>query len=158
MILSDSIIRRFNERYVVSPNGCWLWTGTVGHFGYGILKTSVGGDGKRGNLYAHRASWIIAHGDIPSGQCVLHHCDNPPCVNPQHLFLGTKGVNAADMVSKGRQARGWTIRKTLTVESVRTIRQLAGRDVAAKAIAVRIGCSVSAVRHVLKGRVWCHVV
>lgn len=67
--------------------------------GYGKLKSD---DGLIG---AHRASWILANGPIPDGLCVLHRCDNPPCVNPAHLWVGTHADNAADKVAKGR-ARG----------------------------------------------------
>lgn len=78
---------------------CWEWQGATTANGYGAYW-----DGKA--LYAHRVSWELEFGDIPEELCVLHHCDNPGCVNPKHLFLGTKADNTADMVAKGRQARG----------------------------------------------------
>lgn len=74
---------------------CWMWTASCGH-GYGRLNT-----GERVHR-AHRVAWGIAHGSIPDGLCVLHKCDNPPCVNVDHLFLGTLKDNVRDMVSKGR--------------------------------------------------------
>lgn len=71
---------------------CILWAGTRNPDGYG----------KRGDNYAHRLAWEAAFGPIPPGLCVLHRCDVRPCVNPEHLFLGTKGDNARDREAKGR--------------------------------------------------------
>jgi hypothetical protein len=82
---------------VEKRNGCWLWQGSITDMGYG----SIFGQGRR--RYAHRLMWERTFGPIPVGQCVLHHCDNPRCVNPSHLFLGTKADNTRDMWSKGRQ-------------------------------------------------------
>lgn len=74
---------------------CWVWAGGLRR-GYG---TVVIGSLRK---YAHRASWELTNGDIPEGLCVLHRCDNPPCCNPAHLFLGTVQENNADRVAKGR--------------------------------------------------------
>ena len=83
------------------PNGCWLWTGA---------KTSVGGYGNFGVNYklmkAHRVSWFIHFGEPINNLCVLHKCDNPPCVNPDHLWLGTMQDNMQDKVKKGRLYTG----------------------------------------------------
>jgi HNH endonuclease len=86
---------RFTNRYRVTSSGCWEWTGTRKTSGYGIAF--AGAPERR----AHRLSWLLAHGPIPQGMSVLHKCDNPPCVNPEHLFLGDHAVNAQDYVDKG---------------------------------------------------------
>lgn len=77
---------------------CWVWTASRFVRGYGALKVD---DGPKG--YAHRISWELHFGPIPDGLWVLHRCDNPPCVNPAHLFLGTHLDNMADMDAKGRR-------------------------------------------------------
>lgn len=79
---------------------CWNWTRALSRWGYGISAPCYG-DG-----LAHRASWVDANGPIPDGMFVCHHCDNPKCVRPSHLFLGTPHDNALDKVVKGRQSRG----------------------------------------------------
>lgn len=84
-----------------APDECWEWQGARQQTGYGYLQ---GGAlyGKRWAI-AHRLSWEIEHGvPVPEGKCVCHHCDNPPCVNPAHLYVGTKADNARDRASRGR--------------------------------------------------------
>jgi hypothetical protein len=82
------------------PDGCWIWKGRRTTRGYGTVNAGLGK-----NLAAHRASWQIHNGPIPDGLWVLHHCDNPSCVRPDHLFLGTHDDNMRDMALKGRNAR-----------------------------------------------------
>jgi hypothetical protein len=93
------IVERFWEK-VAKGEGCWNWTGYRKDKGYGTIHNSDG-ETKRPVL-AHRLSWEIANGPIPDGICVLHRCDNPACVRLDHLFLGTKADNNADMKAKGR--------------------------------------------------------
>lgn len=86
-----------------SPDGCWIFMGAKSSFGHGIIANA---DGTRWR--AHRLSWELTNGPIPDGMLVLHHCDVPPCVRPDHLFLGTQTDNMSDCVSKGRHYTPWS--------------------------------------------------
>lgn len=90
----------FWEHVEVVNGACWIWHGSKTAFGYGQIKS------KQKKHSAHRISWEIANGSIPSGMLVCHHCDNPQCTNPDHLFLGTHKDNRQDCVSKKRNRTG----------------------------------------------------
>ena len=86
----------FLTKFVKKVKSCWEWIGCKNHRGYGRVVF----DGK--NIRAHRLFWILNKSPIPNGLCVLHKCDNPPCVRTSHLFLGTHTDNMRDMIRKGR--------------------------------------------------------
>lgn len=95
----ESLARRLWAGSIPEPNsGCFLWLGYANEKGYGFLNTSrlIGKP-----LLAHRAAWLVKHGEWPT-LCVLHKCDVPCCVNPDHLWLGTRKENNQDMTAKGR--------------------------------------------------------
>ena len=96
-----SLATRVWPKVDCSGDGCWLWTGAIDHKGYGRIGM---GAPSRFVMRAHRATWELTFGPIPEGLCVLHKCDNPPCVRPSHLFLGTISDNSQDMAAKGRSA------------------------------------------------------
>lgn len=143
--------------------GCWEWTGNRNDEGYGRLWL----DGRR--VYAHRRSWELFMGPIPPGLCVLHRCDNPPCCNPEHLFIGTKGDNMRDAMSKGRAPRPprlrpeWAARgersgtAKLTESAVRSIRAALASGESMGSVARRIGVGHGTVHAIAVGRTWRHV-
>lgn len=92
--------------HVDKSGECWEWTAARQPSGYGKMVVGSRLDGSRRFPPSHRLAWELTHGPIPQGLHVLHHCDNPPCCNPAHRFLGTDADNAADKVAKGRQATG----------------------------------------------------
>ncbi len=91
-----SLAERFWRKVQKTP-GCWNWTG-VKNGRYGQIRVPR----QKRKMYAHRLSWMLTYGPIPKELLVLHHCDNPKCVNPAHLFLGTDRDNHLDCLRKGR--------------------------------------------------------
>ena len=94
----DTLKERLVSKYTVEPNSCWYFTGYIDDIGYGIITY------QRRAYKAHRVSWIVHRGEIPTGMQVLHRCDNRLCINPEHLFLGTHQENMKDRDCKGRGA------------------------------------------------------
>lgn len=120
--ITEKITQRFWAKVNKTNGGCWLWISTVDRCGYGKLSVNYK------TKLAHRISWEIHHGPIPAGRCVLHNCDNPGCVNPRHLFLGSVADNMRDMSVKGRTPRGEAHPKNkLSIEDITDIRAAAGR-------------------------------
>lgn len=103
--MDENTIARFWPKVDVrTPDECWEWKACRNTHGYGRVSGKKIG-GKKHRLGAHRVAWMLANGaDSTWGLHVLHKCDNPPCCNPDHLFLGTQADNMADMTAKGRDA------------------------------------------------------
>ena len=139
-------------------NNCWKWGGTIMVNGYGTLTI------RPNKYYAHRASWMINRGPIPDGLHVLHKCDNPPCVNPEHLFLGTQRDNNNDKIRKGR-ARGGSMKGEshplvkMTNGKIKEIRaRYKAGGITQGDLASQYGMSQPGVSAIITGRLWKHVV
>lgn len=124
------------------PNGCWLWLGTCGEYGHG--QVSIGNSRRTATS---RVSWELHHGKIPTGMVVCHKCDNPPCVNPAHLFLGTLKDNSEDCVRKGRIARSHA---KLSHEQKAEVKRMLIEGITNRIIAESLGIHRKTVRYYQK--------
>lgn len=150
------LTERFWDRVTKCENDqCWLWTAGKDRFGYGSIVSWP----ENKQIGAHRLSWTIHFGEIPAGLNVLHKCDNPACVNPSHLFLGTHADNNRDMIAKGRAnfigsptgpRRGWKLSKDQAIQ----IKNGTGTH---KEIAARFGVSAGLVSQIKIGLKWPHL-
>lgn len=133
------------------PNECWEWQGTRHPKGHGQI-----GRGRRqdGLAYTHVVAWEVTYGPVPSGTYVCHRCDNPPCVNPRHLFLGTPADNTRDMIKKQRHSFGERHASKLTEDDVIKIRRLLAEGMTQQAVADRFSVSRSMIGHVGKFNRW----
>lgn len=145
---------------VGESDACWEWQGTRVSSGYGQIRTDLGTE------YSHRVSWQLHHGEIPAGKEVCHHCDNPPCVNPSHLFVGTRSANMKDMADKGRGNTdpSWLYRKgernsraKLTENQVREIRYLCSNGMMQKDVAKMFNVCKQAVSDIVRRKNWKHI-
>lgn len=156
-----SLTERFWAK-VEKTDGCWLWRGRRESRGYGHFTVSASR-----RVGAHRFAWELTHGPVPAGMSVCHRCDNPPCVNPAHLFLGTTDDNMQDRKKKGRYAsitgpnshwfgkskRGHGIK--LTAAQVEKIRSLKGPGWNYRLkVAAQFGLSQAHVWRIWKGQCW----
>lgn len=149
---------RFMTRVDINPlhpDGCWEWTGERNEYGYGLFTF------RSKPVTAHRASYIMFVGEIALGLHVLHRCDNPPCVAPHHLWLGTPALNLADCIAKGRhvatpgERNG---RAKLTAAQVCEIRELyANNGGSTTIIGARFGVSSTHVSRLVRREMWKHI-
>ena len=135
-----------------NPNGCWVWTGTKDQRGYGLFRL-----GRKYRQKAHRQSWFLKHGEMPTLN-VLHKCDNPSCVNPSHLELGTHQENMRQAVERNRFGRGeqcsWA---RLSEDDVKEIKSLFQANENKRKIAKQFNVSLSAIWHIYYGKTWKHI-
>lgn len=146
--LSRGLVAAWGEKCGQSDeNGCIPWLGSKTKKGYGTIRRAFNDKGTT----AHRVAWVLANGDLAPGVLVLHRCDNPSCVNPDHLFSGSAKENTEDMVSKGRHAwRDGTLWQKLRISDVARIRFLRACGLTQQTIADQIGISrplISMIEH-----------
>jgi hypothetical protein len=149
--------RFWDKVQIGNPNECWPWLACKNNWGYGVFVID------KKQYGAHRFSWMLANEqDIPTGMQVCHSCDNPACVNPAHLWLGTHSDNVADKVLKGRTTKGRPTtfgenhgRAKLDNQDVREIRELLSTgELSKRAIAAKYGVSDTIVRKIANGTLW----
>jgi len=156
----DATWRRFWTSIRPRPdNGCWMWTRGCFSSGYGQFRL------RHKKWRTHRLMWLTIHGSIPDGMCVCHTCDNPACVNPAHLFIGTHADNARDRERKGRHPHGPNPKHGRPGASNPAAKMTEGEVVELRyrrhkhhatyrALAARFCISPSQVANIVKGRSW----
>lgn len=145
---------------VEKTDGCWIWTAFRDKHGYGQIGTGS----KSSHAYAHRVSYEIEYGAIPYGKHVLHQCDNPSCVRPDHLFIGTHADNMADMTNKGRGKQIAAGRKgeengnhRLTSDQVIEIKTGLRNGLSGRGLARKYGVSKTLIYYIRQGKTWAHI-
>ena len=151
--MRDAIAETIATRSFTEPNtGCRIWTGALSH-GYGNITIET--KSKR----AHRVAWELENGPIPEGIDVLHRCDTPPCINPDHLWLGDDKDNLGDAARKGRMTRGerisWSILTERDVVEIRN--RYAAGGITQTALAKEFGVHVATLSQVVRHKTWKHV-
>lgn len=146
---------RFTQEFIkqrvnVNENDCWIWKGSKHRQGYGNVTY------KEKLELAHRVSWMIYYGEIPEGIKVCHHCDEPSCVNPAHLFLGTQLDNMADCIKKGRFTRNIpkTRRIKLNFDQVQEIKMLNEKGITRKELQEKFNVGQTCIAKILQGKSW----
>ena len=152
-IIAQIRFLREAETHGLDPLVCWEWKGAVNSNGYGRFVM------KDRHLLAHRLSYEFFIGEIPSGHNVCHVCDNRPCVNPHHLWVGTQSENLNDAVTKGRMHRPDTRaelngNKKLDWPRVAKIREMHAGGAKAYIIAIQMGVSPSTIGDIVKCKTW----
>ena len=146
MELNEKQLNNF-WRQIKKTKKCWIWTGYIDKDGYGIL-------GLHKNTRAHRIAWMLQNGEIPKNMCVLHKCDNPPCVNPKHLWVGTHQENMQDMKLKCR----FSIRNKLSKRNIFKIRKLKYNfNPINKYIAKIFNVDTSTINRIVNRKTWKHI-
>lgn len=145
------ILERFWSKVTIPADidKCWEWMAGQKNFGYGAFK----GEGK--TVQAHRFSWELANGPITDNSYVLHKCDNPKCVNPSHLYLGTHADNTRDMMDRKRYSRGERHHQSkLNQAMVADIREKAGKGQSFVSLAKEYGISRTTIANAVKRISW----
>jgi hypothetical protein len=168
MLYTDQTIIASFMGYVRKESDCWIWTGSLDHDGYGRFWLNSK------TIQAHRVAYLLFCGEIDTGLWVLHSCDNPPCVKPDHLFLGTHQDNMDDKSMKGRQATGLRNgrythpescvegvrngRSSLTEKDVLAIRsRYASGELVYRELACLFDVSIATVARIINREHWTHI-
>ncbi|MGC0371650.1 MAG: hypothetical protein DGJ47_000343 [Rickettsiaceae bacterium] len=164
---SSSLLQRFGKYVYFDSEGCWLWKAAKNEKGYGLIGVNIidaEGDYKWKTLRAHRVAYeAFNFCNLKPDQCVCHICDNPPCVNPHHLFAGTRRDNVLDMIAKGRHKAPPVLRgkdsanAKLSDYQVKLIRQLYKNPFSLRKLANIFGVSHTLILRIVNHKSWRHV-
>ena len=152
MIINENLRRKFDSKFTIQENGCWVWIGAFFKDNYGRF----------GQQRAHRVSFEIFFGNIAQGLYVCHRCDNPKCVNPDHLFLGTPKENSRDRDIKERHFHGSLV-NTAKLSPSEVLQIIKEYDSAPKKfgiktlLAKRYGVSDTLIGLIVRRKVWKHL-
>jgi hypothetical protein len=152
-ITKERLLSRIKEIPGRLDTPCWEWQGTRHTFGYGVLQE--GGAKKPKKYLAHRCSYRLFKGDLPDEIDVLHRCDNPPCINPDHLFSGTRGENCTDCAQKDRHARG--MRHGLAKLTDENVIKIRNSSEYARIVAPQYGVCEATIYFIRQGKTWRHL-
>lgn len=150
MEIVKSDLERFNKKWKLAENGCWIWIGSSRDTCYGGFTL----DGKR--QQAHRVSWQLYRGEISNGQFVCHKCDVPSCVNPDHLFLGTHADNIKDSYDKGRSNQQGERNGNRKLTSIQ-VREIRVSPQSCRALALQFGIGKSQIANIKTGVKWTNL-
>lgn len=153
-----TLAERLAGKWKYNPaNGCWEWRRNFNDSGYGMIWMKRGNGTDRSER-AHRLSWAAWRGPIPNGMSVLHRCDNRRCVNPDHLFLGTRADNVRDCAAKGRMPRGERHHASkLTAIDIIAIRHRCAKGEHQSSIAKEYGINQGTISEIVNRKLWVHV-
>lgn len=149
----DIYTRFWSKVAIGNPNDCWEWQASRNKDGYGKFDSTN----------SHRVAWKLTYGEIPHELFVCHKCDNPPCCNPNHLFVGTAAINNLDMKIKGR-SRGGRLsgedhpKSKLTNEQVKQIKTMHANGLSDRKIARQFGVVQTTISAIVTGRSWKQIV
>ena len=130
---------------------CWIWIAAINMFGYGHFAI------ERKIYKAHRVAYMIKHGDIPDGMYILHSCDNPACVNPEHLRVGTQKDNIMDRTIRGRHNPTSGTKNAWAKLTEKDVLQIRGSNLSALELSELYGISRSNIYNILGRRTWTHI-
>jgi len=145
------------QNYTKDKAGCWIWNGATTNFGHGRIKIN------NKTLSVHRISYEIHRGKIPNGLFVCHHCDNPTCINPKHLFLGTRSDNMKDAYNKGRikipcHHGEYAYQHILTEKDVKKILKIKKeKKISEQELGKKFGVARNTINNIINNRNWKHI-
>lgn len=150
------LLWKMSDRVIIADGGCWEWVGAKTSRNYGNMGFGVK------NVLVHRLIYSLCVGDLDKRLFVCHKCDNPPCCNPDHLFVGSPKDNTADMFSKGRNVNKCKFgedhaNSRFTNSDVLEIRSRHAAGDTIYAIAKEYGCTTTAIWHIVKRKTWKHL-